>query len=593
MRKTALSLSLLFALLAGCMVGCNDVKSKKVDGKEVLFTVGDTNIFADDILGFEDQKATYDFLGTDEGVKAVYEAVYKALAQKNVEITSSIEAAVKEKMDDWDTAVATYASENGVTTRNAEKTKLDELGMADRNELEQSYYLEEQKDELASKFKSDHTEPKTDSANGSTLLEKYVKNTSPMIVKHILAKVADNKGLTSKATTTSAEVDKISIVMQRLALGKASRNKFKNIALEESEDGSATNGGHLGIMDTYTSFVKEFKLGLYVSEMIQNHTNADYDKEDTLGMKDYAADLFTGTNAIYPGYEAGVKTIDVASIASVLAYTYEDEAKDEQIAAGNTDKADYDAELYPRNVIFNKYFNYPGIQYMKINTSNPVTVRTNIENVLKEVYPSDTAIKIAAKADAVIASNFYQQLSVTSNQNTNASGYVVDENSNPVVVAKSEFGIHFLSITWSSLDTAAATGTNAPDSVKYFMYGTNASGLTNTYVTTSSYNFGYSTETVAKNTRKTEIETRITTYAKGGFESLSASDELYDYEIFNYYLGTSGVTIPNASLEKAVKDYIEMQTSYKLAKIDEAQSNSWADYIESIRANQEMHDLLY
>ena len=124
MRKTALSLSLLFALLASCMVGCGDVKSKKVDGKEVLFKVGETNIFVEDILGFDSTENVYDFLGTTEGAEAVYEAVYKALAQKNVEITSAIDAAVEERLEDWDDEVASYASTNGVTTRNAEKAKL-------------------------------------------------------------------------------------------------------------------------------------------------------------------------------------------------------------------------------------------------------------------------------------------------------------------------------------------------------------------------------------------------------------------------------------------------------------------------------------
>lgn len=594
MRKTALSLSLLFALLASCMVGCGDVKSKKVDGKEVLFKVGETNIFVEDILGFDSTENVYDFLSTTEGAEAVYEAVYKALAQKNVEITSAIDAAVEERLEDWDDEVASYASTNGVTTRNAEKAKLETLGFETREELEASYYLDEQKEELASKFKSDHIEPSLTAADGSTLLEQYVKETSPMIVKHVLVKISDSNGLHSKAAITSTEVDKLTVVMQRLGLGEASRNTFKNVAIEESDDSTSTYGGNLGIMDTYTSFVQEFKLGLYVSELVQNKDNASYDANNTFGANDFEEELF-GADGIYPNHT--VESINLAVVGSVLAYVHEDEAIDEQKANGHNKKAEYDAQLYPRNIIFNKYFNYPGIKYIKLDlpesTSADLTaVKAEIKALLQEVYPHATSATLDAKTNEVVSSDFFQQL-LSADQKVNSDKIVVDGAGNPIVIAKSQYGFHFLSITWSALDYEAATGSVPSNAVKYFMYGKNASSLSGTYVKDSEFNFGYSTTTVGQNTRKSEIEGRVTNFAKGGFESISPEDSLYEYEIFNYYLGISEIDIPNEKLEKAVTDYIDLQVSYKAAKIDEAQHNSWEGYIESIKANQEIRDLLY
>lgn len=597
MRKTTLSLSVLFALVAGTLVGC-DVTSKKVDGKEVIFTLGDKAITAQDILGFDDNvnKTAYNFFDTDEGVQAVYDAIYSAMAQNNVKITDTMKAAVQEKMDNWDDEVASYADTNGVTSTVAEKTLLEEKGFEKRSELEQSYFVEEQIAELQTKYKTDRKEPTEETADGSTMLERYVRDTSPMIVKHVLVKIADAKGLGSKGTISAGEIDKLSISMQRLALGKESRNTFKNVAQEESDDSTASKGGNLGIMDTYTSYVKEFKLGLYVNEII-SHDTEGYDALDTLGLKNFEEELF-GENGIYPNKE--VKTLNVPVLASVLNYLQDNLAEKEQAQNGHTKKAEYDQQLYPVNVIFNRFLNTPAIKYLTSNVADESGNLKEIKEILRICFPtsegenSTSDAEIATLAQQIMEDSFYKSFKAE-NENTDDNHVVLDDNGKKLVFVKSEYGFHFLSVTWSALEHQADTGLS--DAVKYFMYNTaNVKSGWTTYVNTTAFDYGYTSTSTGKNARRNEIDERVMNYIKGGFESVSPDDCLYNHEIFNYYLAKAkadnSITV-SAKLEKAVKDMIDNENASFLSKIEEAQSDSWTSYVRKVQRNQEMYNLLY
>lgn len=595
MKKTALSLSLLAVLLTGTMVGCGGVKKAKLNGDDVIFKVGETQVTAADILGFQDNENAYTFLATSEGAKAVYESVYGVLAKKYVEVTSAIEGAVKEKMDDWNTEVSNYANNNGVTTRDAVKTLLEQKGFETEKELEAHYLLDEQKEELASMFASSNTEPSVTNATGTTTLERYVAATSPMVVKQVLVKVSDSSDLATGSKISSTEVDKLTSVMKRLSLSGSSTNSFKNIAYEESDDGSSVRGGNLGIMDTYTSFVSEFKLGLYVSEIVQNRENwkISFDANDTFGAANFEDDLF-GEDGVYANYN--VNRVNVASVISALAYVQDDLYVSAQTAAGHTKEEDYDVQLYPRNVIYNRYFNFPGIQYLELDFSN---VDEELAELVAEMYDTEDAEFIAEKVAAIKASDFYSGLENENYNRVNEDKLLVDANDNPLVLAKSQYGLHVLSITWSALDHLDGEGTNASSAVQYLMYGSNASSVTvdTTYVKNTEFNFGYSNTTVAQNARKSEISGRIENYLKGGYSSVTTNSSLYDYEIYNYYFNkarTAGdVEITNELVANAINKMISLSVESQNLKVDAAINNAWDAYIKSIQANLEMRELLY
>ena len=156
-------------------------------------------------------------------------------------------------------------------------------------------------------------------------------------------------------------------------------------------------------MDSYTPFVPEFKLGLYVSEIIQNQTawkGETYDADDTLAARPHTEDLF-GANGVYANYTAPV--MNVAAVVSALSYAEKDLNLAAQAAAGHEKEEDYDAQLYPRNVLITNTL-YANYSISKIDFANI----TELTDLVKEMYLTiaDDAAEVATKASAIKAHEF-------------------------------------------------------------------------------------------------------------------------------------------------------------------------------------------
>lgn len=547
MNKKTLSLSLMVLLGATCLSSCADIKTKKEDGKDVLFSVGGTNVYAEDILGFDETTSIYTFLKTDAGKKAVYNAVEKAVVQANYPVTDDIIQSVESsEMADWDEQVKQYVESYGVTTRKAEQTLLEEAGFEDKDELYDSYVLARQKEKLWEEFEDEVTQPLVTSDKNDSLLEEYVSKTAPMIVKHILVKTSDSN-VRTKSTITEDQSDKLGTILNRLKVSNSDttgRNSFVNIASEESEDTSSKNGGNLGIMDTYTSFVNEFKLGLYVAEAKRYHDTNNSKELDVLGINDEIENKLFGANGVYANYN--IRTVALDTLGDELIEKADDLAEEKQ-KEGIT-KDEYDVQLFPRNELFNKYLNFPGVSYLKAKATD--------------------------------------------------KDYIKDENGNPIVMARSSYGIHFLSVTWSSLDhdkvTSTDTTVKVKDNVQYFMYGKKADvKLETKYTTDDRYNVGYANDTDGEEARESEIEGRVSNYIKGGFGSMSANTSLYDFRVFQFYLEKAKIEIENQTLKSAIYDYMDLTIDYANESITLEQEKAWDSYIKKINSSYEMHDLYY
>ena len=547
MNKKTLSLSLMVLLGATCLSSCADIKTKKEDGKDVLFSVGGQNVYAEDILGFDDTTSIYTFLKTDAGKKAVYNAVEKAVVQANYPVTDDIIQSVESsEMVEWDEKVKEYVESYGVTTRKAEQTLLEEAGFEDKDELYDSYVLARQKEKLWEEFEDEVTQPLVTSAKNDSLLEEYVSNTAPMIVKHILVKTNDSN-VRTKSTITEDQADKLGTVLSRLKVSNSDttgRNSFVNIASEDSDDTSSKNGGNLGIMDTYTSFVSEFKLGLYVAEAKRYYDAGETKNLKVLGINEEIKERLFGADGVYANYN--IRTVALDTLGEELIEKADDLAEDKQKEGLNKDE--YDVQLYPRNQLFNEYLNFPGVSYLKANSTD--------------------------------------------------TDYIKDENGNPVVMVRSSYGIHFLSVTWSALDHDTISSTDetvkVKDNVQYFMFGKKADvKLETKYTTDNRYNVGYANNSDGEEAREDEIESRVSNYIKGGYGSISANANLYDFRVFQYYLEKANIEIENKTLKSAIDDYMNLTINYAEDSIALEQEKTWDSYIKKINSSYEMHDLYY
>ena len=209
------------------------------------------------------------------------------------------------------------------------------------------------------------------------MTKNYVKEQAPYHVSHILIKVdasSDGEGLWN-GKISSDDAKQIGNVARMLA----SNDSFGSIALIASDDeGSAkqygelftsTDGSEQVAMEKTTSYINEFKLGLYAYDTFLNpntKNNAEVrtslrvpgDNVATSAVKDTIKNVLIGSNA-----EEG-KTSKAFGIPLSVALTMGYVAETEKNMVDNT-KVDYAQETqYPRNVLFNNYFNYHGVNFM-------------------------------------------------------------------------------------------------------------------------------------------------------------------------------------------------------------------------------------
>lgn len=214
---------------------------KSEGGKDVVATIGDMNIYADDI--YEDLYGNLES-GNSAGTQILYMYFERAVVDAAVEDSSDIKlqvanqvAAVKQNYqsyygDSWETQLlgglqsAGYSSIDDLETYFTHYVKLEEL-------TANAYDAE-----IEELFAPIHAEKKS------------------RTVSHILVQMSD------PSNPSEGEQAKMDAIDAALAEGKA----FADVAKEYSDDSSATYGGALGYADSDTNFVAEFKEAMLAQE---------------------------------------------------------------------------------------------------------------------------------------------------------------------------------------------------------------------------------------------------------------------------------------------------------------------------------------
>ncbi|MDD3422190.1 MAG: hypothetical protein PHF91_01460 [Bacilli bacterium] len=541
-KKTLSALVLATSLL---VAGCGSSNYTKVeDGKYVLFTVNGTNYYADDLLGANDGNVDLSFLDTTAGVKAAYQAIWNAVVQASQPVTTTIQNSADLAYDSWESdTVATYATNYSVSTRQARAAVLESKGYETVEDKKAALLLAEQETALIKSYKKNKIEPADLTVlDNSTILEKYVNKATPMILSHILVSISDSTNVYTGGTITQTESEKLGSICNRLALSNNSSNKFTAVATK-SDDGSYSSGGNLGIMDTYTSYVSEFKYGTYVAQTVLNHNSASFN-EALYGLTSEESDPLFGSDGIYANYS--INKISVDQVCSSLVNDSTDVGVQDPTATSE------DTSKYIRNIVFNQYFNTPAVQFLTISDSASTTD-----------YPTE-----------------YRSM--------NADKIVTDDSGNPIIVVRSTYGIHFITVGYdSALHTSSENTT-------YFSYqnSTSAVSETNNYVKGTNY-LGYDTLADAQTARKSEVETRVLNYANGGYVGLTASDSYLSYEMFSYYLNQSGITIPNSVIKTAVSNYLSNLTGALEDTINSYEKSNWSAYIDQLEYDASVRSYLY
>lgn len=203
------------------------LQGKKVDGLQIVSSVDDTNVSADEL---------YDLMKKSIGNSVILTLFQNAVIAQSVETTPDLESEAKllqEKL------LKSAKSQYPTTYKTVLAEQLNRLGFESGDLYE--YCLTSVK---STKMQDDYI-----SANLDALFTPVYEEKKSRVVSHILIKMTD------ASNPTEEELAKIKAVEEALASGK----DFAEVAKEYSEDtSSATAGGSIGYVDSDSSLVPPF-----------------------------------------------------------------------------------------------------------------------------------------------------------------------------------------------------------------------------------------------------------------------------------------------------------------------------------------------
>lgn len=377
MKKSLLTLAVATICLSGCGKNDDSIKSKKIDGKEVIAMVGNTPIYADDIA----DKILYNA----DGAELIYSELTKLVTKLAYPATEDIKASAEVQLSQWKDEVKSTASSNGTTYDEELKSALAEEGVASLNELEKKFQYDLQRKKLENKYWED---------NKADYYENYAKTALPYHVSHYLLSLGEPSNNYFSETLTESEAKKLSYLIDDLADPEQS---FASIASDtangSADSGSASKGGDLGIMDIYTSFVSEFKYSVYM---------ADY------YLHQYEENFLANTPAIYQTIVNNLRRTDFYSsgvnyIPYSITKTFKDNI-DKVSTSSNSQIYNKSAYRYTSaNIIFQNYFNNPGLSFIEYDDGVPANAVKGVDYVEVKVGPNETDVKkVLAKDGKVV-----------------------------------------------------------------------------------------------------------------------------------------------------------------------------------------------
>lgn len=198
---------------------------KTADGKDVIATIADENVFADDV--FETIKAK-------SGTEYLFQKFQDAVADEAIDADSELKELAKQQAANIE---ANFKNTDPTNYKTNIKTQLASIGYDD---LDAYCLLSMKSQKLLSNYMDEHMDE---------LFTPIYDEKNPRIVAHILIKMEDSEN------PTEEELNKVNSVVEALASGTS----FAEVAKNYSDDSSATAGGLIGYSDTDSNLVEAFK----------------------------------------------------------------------------------------------------------------------------------------------------------------------------------------------------------------------------------------------------------------------------------------------------------------------------------------------
>ena len=340
--------------------------------------------------------------------------------------------------------------------------------------------VEEQYFENFSDYQKDSNDSTADLQDEYNLLygtNGYIQNKVPYHIRHILVQVDASQDYGySRGHISSDDAHQIYQVVTALANGTSfadTANLYTDDTGNKDSSTGTLNGGEY-IMDSSTSFVNEFKLGIYTYDLLLSDNGYESDtnyqtKLDNLHIPESVKDTLT---------DFGVSLIPYDVILEL------ERVKDQTTANGVTVN-DNDEDYYPRNIYFNKYFQNRNVAFItdeSLLSDSQLGYRTDYSSFegdnWKNIYMDKRNDKVSGNTvySDINEEGHYLTSGLTSTKLSESqknnfkkitingvplpNNVLCDQNGNPIMVVRnqeSSSGIHFIVIERSAFDTTGAT----------------------------------------------------------------------------------------------------------------------------------------
>jgi hypothetical protein len=523
-RKFAIASFALATLVT--LSACSNPVTENSDG--FLITMKDkdgavTGYTADALFG---QYQNNEF-GVSKFVESVTELVIRNQINQEDPTSQALRAEILRKadisVDGVKETARTNASTNGTNYNDELETLFESYNVEDLDELKDYFAYRTMKQEVEDRYFDDNKES---FLTGDDFGPGYLNERLPYHVKHILVKVSAAGADLYNGRISEPEARKLFAVANRLAIQRNGET-FGEVAREMSEDGSKEQFGDLGIMSKATSFVNEFKLGVYAYDAVFNQNAEVQDKADALNVPETAIEFFD---------DLGLGTIPFHAFVSLNEFA--NVTKDQNGNPVNNN----DSLYFPRNVLFNQYFN-----------------RHNISVVTPESRGGGDYIHSGFRNVAELG----------------GQRVLTDENGRVILVVRAGTGsgesgyqgIHFIVVERSAL-VNLQNGVTLEDYYTTEIPGTPNYPKSNGQDLVTFVNFNVTT-TANYKTRSETVKNEIRNF-----------DRFFNFRMLEQLIAEQEVTFIDQTLEDAVLHY--MGVTRRSAAFDQElqELNTWNSYIE-------------
>lgn len=375
-RGVALAMSLIAISLTACGEDYTYPDASWKDG--IIATIGNKTYKYDDIYPALE--------GTKSSAQAYFNVAKSVLAQAVTTRSDGILSVVDNKIESLHDTWKTNARTNNTSYKEEQEKTFSSEGVEDEDELREKYIAQQRVEENSNSFSTVKTYSGDNDGGeyylSKELTEKFVTEKAPYHVSHILIKVdASSSGDGYyNGQISSDDAKQIANVTRMLSSGTS----FGSVAQLASDDGSNTQYGELytsGSMVAMlkdTSYVNEFKLGVYAYDAFLNSNTSSNDSSSNAKNSEIRSSLrVPGTTAGSNSESEVAKSIDETLIGKGEAFGIPLSVCFEMNQVADWEKNPYNgssvstenkksitARQYTRNVLFNNYFNYRGVSFI-------------------------------------------------------------------------------------------------------------------------------------------------------------------------------------------------------------------------------------